>query len=246
MRLLTTLGFVSLAGCAASQDREVGGWTAVENESAARIRFHGDGELDSRGPGWVSVECPGNQTVTIDTVVESGVLHIRSHDEAGASACVVLVPVVTLRHIRVTGRGDVESDATFPELESIEVTGKGSVALGGVSSPSLDVWVRGSGEVDLEWLESDSASFDLSGTGDVHAAGAVEEGLLWISGTGDFWGADLVFTHLVAEVSGSGNAEVNVSGSAELTLSGSGSVLVSGGGLIDADVTGNGSMELAN
>ncbi len=246
MRLSTSLWFLALAGCDSAQEREVGSYTAVENESAAKLRFDSDGSLDNQGSGWVSVACPTGAAVQLDTVVEADTLYIRASDETAVSACVVLIPAHSLRHLRVSGNGDVESDATFTELQSIEVSGKGSVELAGVSSPSLDVWIRGSGHVEIDWLESDSATFDLSGTGDFRAAGAVTDGTLWLSGTGDFWGADLVFTELVAEVSGSGNAEVNVSGNAEITVSGSSTVVVSGDGLIDAVVTGNGSVELGD
>lgn len=243
MRSLPVLCLFSLAACSATEERDVGDWTAVENESAAVVRVHTDSAATIGNPGRVVIDCPSGLHASVVTVVEADVLYVRSDDHASAD-CVVLVPPVGLRHLRVSGGGNVESDATFPELASIEVTGNGNVALARVTSPSLDVWVRGGGSVDLDWLESAAADFDLSGSGDVFAAGAVDEGTLSVSGSGSFWGADLAFTDLVAEVSGSGDAEVNVTGSAVVTASGSGSVVVWGGGTVEVEESGSGSVEL--
>lgn len=240
------LSVLTLVACESPSVREVGDWTAVENDSAAKLRFDALDATRAQHPHWVTVDCPGNAAISVETVVLAGTLHVRGDDDGALASCEVVVPAATLHHLRVSGSGDVVSDAIFSELQSIDVTGKGNVELAAVTSPEIEIWVRGGGNVDIAWLATDSATVDLSGTGEMYAAGAVTDGWLAVSGTGDFWGADLVFTHLEADLSGSGNAEVNVSGAAELIVSGSGSATVSGEGTIDVLATGSGDVDFVD
>jgi hypothetical protein len=205
-------------------DDRITGYLAVDNETDAKLVFSADEDS-------VAVSCDDIDVTEVSLSLDGDKLMISA--EADTSSCVVTVSS-DVDTVESGGDGDVACDDEL-DVRTIDVRGNGNVDLAELHTDEVTVTVRGNGEVHIGDLQADKATFDLSGNGDTTVAGAVGTGALHLSGNGDFYGKDLVFDTLDADVSGSGSAEVNVGGTGTITVSGNGHVTVYGDGEIDGD-----------
>lgn len=132
---------------------------------------------------------------------------------------------------------------TARDLNSIGVSGSGNTYFkDGVTSNTLQLSVSGSGDmvgrVSAKELES-----HISGSGTMRISGRTVNSAVSVSGSGDFYGSDLITTHTAIRVSGSGDAAINASDKIEASVSGSGSIRYNGGAKdVSSSKSGSGSI----
>lgn len=220
-------------GVSASEDREVGEFSAVRATNEVDVRVV-RGEAPS-----ARVTCDENLLDLIVVELDGDTLIVRTGEGGhGApvslspqTACVVELAATQLGEVRASGSGDVsvEGEDTLG-LQRVVSSGSGSVTVEPTLTPEvLEVVVSGSGDVRLQAVQAVELAVELSGSGDaVVEGGAVEELDLRVSGSGDaeLAGAEALAVHV--QLSGSGDGVVTATSSVDGTLSGSGDLHVFG------------------
>jgi hypothetical protein len=113
-----------------------------------------------------------------------------------------------------------------------------------ITVPSLDeVRLSGSGTIFVDGHELDALAVSLPGTGTIRAAGTVSTLDVDLAGAGDADLGKLVARDATVAISGAGTVFVNVTGVLEANVSGAGSVTYTGNpDRVDRTVTGVGSV----
>jgi hypothetical protein len=187
------------SGRALTEERKVIGFTGIALSLPAQVNL-----VQTTVEG-LTVTADDNVVPEIESVVESGVLHLRFRRGLSYSAKTrirINVSAKAIDSIGVAGSGDVHAPAiTAPRL-AVKISGSGDIRLGG-RVDELDVRITGSGDVDARRREAQRAKVAITGAGDV---------VVWARRA------------LAAQVTGSGDIGYFGDPAVEKTLAGSGSV----------------------
>lgn len=238
-------GLVSGNGVEVTAERDVGAFTGVSADNLVRVEV----ALGDAGP--VVLTCDENLLPHIETVVDDGVLHIRTsrlRHLATELDCVASVTAPAYESLASNGSGGLRADAVLDAVSAVWSTGSGSVVVGGVSSERFEATVTGSGGLTIDQVvadeveATDSASGRLqldgidaltvdatsSGSGGIVLSGVATSLTYTSSGSGGIDGEALVGEDALVFVSGSGGVRVNATESVEVHISSSGGVAVFG------------------
>ncbi|MEZ4319416.1 MAG: head GIN domain-containing protein [Myxococcota bacterium] len=238
-------GFVHGNGTSATEDRDVGAFTEVHADNLVRVEV-------STGPAApVSLTCDENLLAHIETVVDGGVLKIRTERLRSLSTdidCFAVVTAPAYTGFATSGSGGLVGAEVFAGVTGIFSTGSGALVLDGVDAASLSARVSGSGgltvgqvtatfveardsgsgRLQLDDVLAESVDAGASGSGGVVLSGTTDFADLHTSGSGGIDAEDLLARTVEIRVSGSGGVNAQASDSADVSVSGSGGVAVYG------------------
>lgn len=133
----------------------------------------------------------------------------------------IYLTIETLRVIRISGSGSVQTDTRFTNLNNLELK------------------ISGSGKMDLD-IEAEDIDASISGSGDLYLLGTASSLDFTISGSGGISASELKAKRASTRISGSGNIEVAVEDRLDARISGSGSIFYHGNPKVDSSVSGSG------
>jgi hypothetical protein len=213
--------FLAFAAMAADrrETRPVSGFTGIALSAPINVELvQGDTE---------SLVLEGDEAALaeIETVVESGVLKIRTKSRFfswGLSKVRARVGAKTVDTLRIEGSGDINALQLSSTGLKIAISGSGDVRIGTLAASNLEVSVAGSGDV-VVGGKTDTVSTSIAGSGDVKA-GKLEarEAKVTIAGSGDvaLWAKDSLNVKIV----GSGDVRYYGDPAVTKTIMGSGSL----------------------
>lgn len=137
----------------------------------------------------------------------------------------IKVPVESIHKIMITGSGEIQNNFTLKEK-------------------NMEIVVTGSGNVLLN-LDTNITVAQLTGSGDIKLTGKTIDLQNTVSGSGNFYGYELIAENVKVTVSGSGNSDVYASQDLKAVVSGSGTINYKGHPKTDkTTVTGSGNINL--
>ena len=201
------------------QTRELGHFTGVS------LAMRGNMELRIGGTENITIETDDNLFGEIETVIESGVLQIRTvkrNANLKTGTMKIWVNAKMVDHLALGGSGSIDSDS--------------------LRAPKLQLDLGGSGSINLKGMESESVAVNLGGSGNFKSgtgnAGTVQ---VSIGGSGDVDLGQVRSRDANVSVAGSGQAVVWANNALNVTIAGSGDVNYYGQPKISRTVIGSGS-----
>ena len=176
----------------------------------------------------VTVKASDNIMYLIETVVESGTLHVRLKN----GEC-------------IKGNTQIEVHATLAMLNNVILEGTGTISnLNAIPSADLHVNIQGSGTIQLTDINPDNYSIYIQGTGDISIAGTdtVTNGNIDISGSGDIITETLPTKHVSVDISGTGNVDLYALETLNVKIEGSGDVRYFGSPSVTSNISGSGNI----
>jgi hypothetical protein len=114
------------------------------------------------------------------------------------------------------------------KLRGLEVSTMARVRVGQLSTDRFAIIFNGSDKITVDRLEADQLEIDLSGKGMIELVGNVKEQKVYISGSGEYSGKELMSQRAEIIVEGIGNATVWVVEKLDVNINGMGGVLYFG------------------
>lgn len=172
----------------------------------------------------VTIETDDNLMPLIETVVENGVLQIRTNK----------------RNIGIEPRR-LKIVVNAKAIDRLALGGSGSIDSDALRGPKLAVDLGGSGAINIKGVESDTLSIDLGGSGDLKVNGGSASKLsLSIAGSGDVNLGKLKAERASVNIAGSGEATISVRDTLDVSIVGSGDVKYYGDPKVSKSVMGSG------
>ena len=133
---------------------------------------------------------------------------------------------------------------SMPEVSSISLGGSGKIiGENTIESDDLSLSVSGSGSINLQ-VEADEMMQKISGSGDIRVSGKADRVDVSISGSGELEALDLEVDKYSIRISGSGKCKIFAGDILEANISGSGSVYYKGDpDKIISNVSGSGKVK---
>ncbi|MDA0160101.1 DUF2807 domain-containing protein [Solirubrobacter ginsenosidimutans] len=162
------VGAVLLTGCAlsddgpmTSQNRDVAGFTRIDNQDSVDVRLH------VGGPQRLQVRAGRKVIDDVRTDVRDGTLHLTfDHDSGiGGSNVVVEATVPKLTGIEASGSGDVDADGIDADALQVRSDGSADISLDGKAG-RLALALDGSGDANATALTARDANVAVGGSGD--------------------------------------------------------------------------------
>ncbi len=204
-----------------TETRNVSGFTGISSGGSFDVKV----TLGSKES--VRLEGPSDKLDDIETVVEQGVLKIR-----------------TKKGVRWNwpSRETITIYVTAKSLNSLSVSGSGEMDVEGtVSGEKLNASVSGSGSLDAR-VSVKAFTGSISGSGEISISGSATNSTISISGSGEFNGYDLKTSTTSVRTSGSGDAQVYADKTLNAVVSGSGDISYRGGASVSKTKSGSGSI----
>lgn len=233
---LAALGLLLIGGPARAADSVVGsGKAATETRAVAGYRG-----IALKAPFKVVLRTGGREGVTLRgddnllALVEARLVEPRG-DQPG--------PALELRWrdgVRVAPREDMVVTVDVVNLRHVAVSGTGEVRGEVPAAPSLALRVAGSGDIALQQVHTDELSVAVAGSGDVKLAGRAGKLAVKISGSGEVDTDALEADEVAVQVAGSGDAAVTARKSLTVAIAGSGEVVHRGEAQPKVSVAGSG------
>lgn len=146
-----------------------------------------------------------------------------------------------LYSVTLSGSGEVDIEAAFPDLAQIILSGSGDIESDyNQSIDSLDIQLGGSGCVELSGCQNQYTNILLSGSGNIELQGTTNAIQALLSGSGNIHGFEYAATSANCSLSGSGNIQVNASQTLNASISGSGDIVYMGTPTLQQTRTGSG------
>lgn len=225
-RLAATLAFLALGAAlpAAAADlreaRQASGFKSIVLEAPIEL------VLSQGTAEGLVLEGDAETLADIETVVEDGVLRIRSKPRFLAA-----------------WRGKVRAIATAKAVEALAVSGSGDIRAGALNGERLKVAIAGSGDVRLDSFAGSRLEVAISGSGDFAVAGRVDSIGARISGSGDIRAGKLEARQASVAIAGSGDVVLWAKESLAVSVAGSGDVRYYGDPTIDKSILGSGGLK---
>jgi putative autotransporter adhesin-like protein len=219
---------VALAAGAAErrETRPAAGFTAIG--LAAPIKVHlTQGDTES-----LVVEGDEAALAELETVVENGVLKLRTHSRSRS------------RH-DIRGMEKVRAYVTAKSINALAISGSGDITSPALRSTALKVAISGSGDVRIGDLASSNLEVSVSGSGDVMIAGKADMVTASIAGSGDVKTQKLEARQVKVSIAGSGNVTLWAKESLTVKIAGSGDVRYYGDPALQKTLVGSGSVRRA-
>jgi hypothetical protein len=174
----------------------------------------------------ITVETDDNLLPLIETVVENGMLKIRSRDEGTRLAPTRLRFVIQAKHIT-----------------RLAVGGSGSIVAGTLAGDAARFDVGGAGSISVNKLQLEHATVAIGGSGHFNAGGRAGELKISIGGSGQADTGALDADSVSVSIGGSGQATVSARQALAASIGGSGNVEYYGDpGQLSKSVAGSGSI----
>lgn len=232
------------------------GFATVEGQVSEVRTFRGIEGVALLGSGDVSITLGNKEEITIHTPADlipylltkkkDGTLYIGKRKKGwkkfrffNKHVHYDLV-VKSLKHVSVSGSGDIDAEMLSGNKCSVKVSGSGNIEVDQIHSAKLKVNISGSGYVDIDNLSADILGVSINGSGDIDINGKAVELDITISGSGDFTGNKLKSEYISIDIYGSGDARVWATESLDVHVSGSGDVTYHGRPTVNSRVTGSG------
>jgi hypothetical protein len=217
---LTLLAAVAaLDAHAERQTRPASGFTGIGLSAPLKVELT-QGDTES-----LVLEGEPEALANIETVVDNGILMIRSRSKVNFGRTPKMRAYVTAKNIeslRISGSGDISTPSLRSNALKIGISGSGDIRIGTLAAASLDVAVSGSGDVTVAG-KTDRIVAGIAGSGDVKA-GKLEtrEAKVSIAGSGDItlWTKE----SLTVKIAGSGDVRYYGDPALTKTVAGAGSV----------------------
>jgi hypothetical protein len=210
------------SGTLAEENRTVIGITGVV------LAGEGSLQIEEGAAEELIVSAEDNLLPFILTEVQGGILEIR-----------------TQRNIDLEPTLPIEYRLTVVSLESVLLSGVGGIKVSDLMIPQLSLRLSGVGNVEVTNLEADELDAVHSGVGSFDISGTVDLQSVNITGLGDYDARDLASLDAVISIVGNDNqtATVRVSDMLTVTINGNGTVFYIGDPVVDANITGSGSVQ---
>ena len=209
---------VSGNGTVKKQARTVGHFDGVS------MGLSGNVELRTGSTEGLTIETDDNLLPLIETVVENGMLQIRTtkrNTNLDTRTMKIVITARQVNHLTLGGSGNVEADA--------------------LRGGKLQVDLGGSGTINIKSVEGDSLAVTLGGSGDLKAAGGkVKELSVSIGGSGNVKVGGVSSDTASVNIAGSGQADVAVRDTLSVNIAGSGDVNYYGDPKVSKTVIGSG------
>lgn len=161
-----------------------------------------------------------------ETVVENGILHIRTKEEFRNRG-------MSFKSVKVY--------VTARELNSLSVSGSGSIKVEDrLKADAFAASVSGSGSIDAAGISANSLKARVSGSGSLETSGNAKEATVSVSGSGSFNGKNFRTDVADVQVSGSGDVYIQAENTLDGKLSGSGKIYYSGNPKVTEKKSGSG------
>ncbi|MFL6706964.1 MAG: head GIN domain-containing protein [Massilia sp.] len=220
------------ANSAFAWGNNVDGNGRIKTEARTATGFHGvsmslPGSVELRigNAESVTVETDDNLLPLIETVVENGVLQIRTvKRNTGLSSrhMKFIVQARSIDRLALGGSGNINADTARGSKVSIDLGGSGNINLKNVEAESLSVDLGGSGDLKVDNGRAAQLSLAIAGSGNIDL-GRVQSRVA------------------KASIAGSGEATINVSEQLDASIVGSGDVNYYGDPRVTKSVMGSGS-----
>lgn len=205
------------------EDRQVSGFTGISSSGSFSIKVTMGSKESLR------LEGDPETIKEIETIVENGILKIRSKNRRGIWGWHSNLKRV---HIYITAK----------TLNKLSVNGSGDIMVEGiVKTKQLSNSISGSGNISVS-ADIEDYNAAISGSGKVSIQGTANKAAVKISGSGGFDGKNLKTADASIGVSGSGRASIYASKKLEAVVSGSGNIRYSGQAQISITKSGSGSI----
>ncbi len=205
----------------------------IKTEARKVSAFHGvsmslPGTVELRigsGAESVTVETDDNLLPLIETVVENGVLQIRTvkrNTGLNSHHMKFVVQARSIDRLALGGSGTIEADTLRGQKVAIDL--------------------GGSGNINVKGVEADAVAVDLGGSGDLKiGSGRTGQLAVSIAGSGNTDLARLQSRSAKVSIAGSGEAAIAVSDQLDVSIVGSGDVNYYGDPKVNKSVMGSGS-----
>ena len=200
---------------------------AVSGFTGIRLAVPGKMEVIQGSTESLSIEGASEDLAKIESVVESGVLHIRVRDR-------------TSRIGSWNPRFRITVNARA--IDSLAISGSGDIHARSLKSPAVKLAVSGSGDIRVPALDTDKAVVAISGSGDVSVAGRAGSLTTQISGSGDLKAERLDSRQVTVSISGSGDVAVWAREALQVRIAGAGDVRYYGDPTVEKRIAGSGSV----
>jgi len=207
------------SGKVVKQNRDVGHFRALS------VGIGGDVEIRSGNTEGVTVETDDNVQALIETVVENGVLRVRTAKNVRLDT----------RHLKVIVQART--------LDKLSIGGSGNVTADKLRGESLTIDIGGSGSFNVDQVESESLAVALGGSGSFKAAGNTERLQVSIGGSGRVQASQLQSRDAVVSIGGSGQATVWARKTLNVSVAGSGDINYYGDPQISKSIMGSGTIK---
>lgn len=213
------MGMTQGSGTFKTETRAPGHFTGVS------MGLPGSVELRIGASESVTIETDDNLMPMIETVVENGVLKIRT----------------TKRNIGIEPRR-LKIVVQAKGVDNLALGGSGSIDADALRGTKVMIDLGGSGSIKVRGVDSDALSVVLGGSGDLKVAGGATRKLsLSIAGSGDVDLGKLQSADASVNIAGSGEATISVRDNLNVTIAGSGDVNYYGDPRVSKTAIGSGS-----
>ena len=210
------------SGDVAQENRTVSGFTVVV------LAGEGSLQIEEGAAEELIVTAEDNLLPYILTEVQGGILEIRTQSN------VDLRPSLP-----------IEYRLTVVSLDSVRLSCIGAITVSGLVTPQLSLRLSGIGNVEVTNLDADELDVVHSSVGSFDISGTVDVQRVNVTGFGEYDARDLASLDAVISIVGNENqtATVRVSDMLTVTINGNGTVFYIGDPVVDAKITGSGSVE---
>ena len=211
---------ISGSGTLKSETRSVSAFTGISLSLPAYVEVR-QGNTES-----VMIETDDNLLPLVETVVENGMLKIRSLEKSTS---------LKTKNMKIT--------VNAKTIDSLSVAGSGDIRADALKTGKLGVSISGSGDIHLKAVDSDALKVAISGSGDFSAGGKTNSLEASIAGSGDLKAGKLQATTVKISIAGSGSATFWAKESLKSSIAGSGDVSYYGDAQVSSSVAGSGSVK---
>ncbi len=190
-------------------------------------------EVTLSGVGNLSITQTGSESLTIEA--EDNILPLLTSEVHGRRLVLGTEPGT-----HFSPKKPIRFTLTVKDLSAVRISGAGNAEIPALGTPSLRLEISGAGNMTVTGLAAESVEVTLSGAGSMTCAGEVRSQDVRISGAGSYHGEDLASVTARALISGTGSAHLRVSELLDARVSGVGSIVYSGSPSVRKSVSGVG------
>ena len=229
---LSALAAVAGMACMSGGGRRADGPTGSGNVVTDTRAVAGFTAVDLRGVGQVAVTIGAQEGLVVEA--EDNLLPLIKTTVSGDTLILDLDNGRPTRPIiyRVAAR----------QVTALSTSGAGDINAPGLTGQRLRTSQSGAGNVRLERLSTELLESSLAGAGSLDASGTAARLVVSLSGAGSVAARDLAVQNAELSMSGAGKAVVRVSDVLQARLTGAGSVEYIGNPRVESSITGGGTV----